>query len=732
MNDIRSFEPMFGEWYAEQMLGAGSFGRVYRAYRWENGVKELSAIKHMSVPFDEGEIFSLRGEGMDDMSISSYYKDLVNSIIDEARIMSALRDCPYIVGYEDSCIMTKSTGIGYDVFIRMELLQSLTSRLVNGVLPYDEVLKLGIDICSALDVCSQRGIIHRDIKPDNIFVNDRGVYKLGDFGIARNLEKTATFMSKKGTFNYMAPEVYKGEKYGASCDLYSLGLVLYRLLNRGRLPFLPLNVDVPSALMREDAVRRRLSGEALPAPCDADPVFTSIIFRACAYDPKARYRSAAEMKSFLENLSEHKDEILKMAAANPQARPVQQVLYTAPAPDPDATQSVQAPSAYAPAAPVQQAPAAPVYTAPAQQEAAPAEKEETGRKRSPVIAILAAVLGVALIGLGILVLPGLLNKDTGKTADSQDTSTQAVTAAPANTPDGIVTPAPADPTDAPEDTEYSFGDGDFEAAYRAEYSKTGTVKTSELLEVSRLEFDSKELTDISDIAAFKNVKRVFLRWNKITDISAMSGLTQIDRLFLSENSITDIGALKGMTKLERLDLGLNQIEDIDALRYLAQLDTLGLSGNAVRDISPLKGLERLETLYIDHNKITSISDLKGLVRMKELRISGNELDSIAAVANMTELTSLWASKCGFSDISPLRGLTKLQVLDLEGNSIKDISALAGLTALKELNLSGNRIDSITALKGLTNLETLTLSGNPLTEAQLSELRSALPGCDVVY
>ncbi|MCR4655916.1 MAG: protein kinase [Lachnospiraceae bacterium] len=100
------------------------------------------------------------------------------------------------------------------------------------MLPEKAVLKLGVDICSALEICAMKKVIHRDIKPENIFINEFGDYKLGDFGVARKLENVAGALSQKGTYNYMAPEVEKGTSYNETVDLYSLGLVLYRFLNR--------------------------------------------------------------------------------------------------------------------------------------------------------------------------------------------------------------------------------------------------------------------------------------------------------------------------------------------------------------------------------------------------------------------------------------------------------------------------------------------------------------------
>lgn len=102
-----------------------------------------------------------------------------------------------------------------------------------------DVIRLGIDMCRALEVCAKENIIHRDIKPSNIFVSEHGDYKLGDFGVARHLEASCRELSKKGTYDYMAPEVYRDSVYDARADIFSLGIVLYKLMNNGRIPFLP-------------------------------------------------------------------------------------------------------------------------------------------------------------------------------------------------------------------------------------------------------------------------------------------------------------------------------------------------------------------------------------------------------------------------------------------------------------------------------------------------------------
>ena len=95
-------------------------------------------------------------------------------------------------------------------------------------------MTLGRDICEALAVCHRKQLLHRDVKPENIFVDGEGRFKLGDFGIARRLDNPATYLTQVGTPYYMAPEVFSLHSYDGRADIYSLGLVLYRFLNRSR------------------------------------------------------------------------------------------------------------------------------------------------------------------------------------------------------------------------------------------------------------------------------------------------------------------------------------------------------------------------------------------------------------------------------------------------------------------------------------------------------------------
>lgn len=289
----------YNGWQIEDLLGEGSFGKVYRITRSEFGNTYESALKVIKIPQSQAEIESVRNDDMDENSITSYFESIVQDIAKELNFMYKLKGITNIVSYEDHRITPVENGIGWDIYIRMELLTPLFTHIRNNEFSIREILKLGIDICEALEICGRFNIIHRDIKPENIFVSFLGDFKLGDFGIARQLEKTASDLSKKGTYTYMAPEVYLGKPYNSTVDIYSLGIVLYRFLNNNRTPFLPAFPEPIKFSDKEQANIMRISGKPIPKPVNANDELSDIILKACSYNPDDRYQTPAQMKAEL-------------------------------------------------------------------------------------------------------------------------------------------------------------------------------------------------------------------------------------------------------------------------------------------------------------------------------------------------------------------------------------------------------------------------------------------------
>ena len=290
------------EWELIEKIGEGSFGKVYKAKRTERGRSFYSAIKIISIPASKGELDSVRSEMNNEQSTREYFRNLVEDCIQEIYTMEHFCGNSHVVSFEDFKVVEYLDEIGWDISIRMEYLTSFMDYCTGKELTEKEVIKLGCDLAMALIYCRKLNIIHRDVKPENIFVSRFGDFKLGDFGTAREQAHTMSNMSKKGTYSYMAPEIYKGEKYDSSIDIYSLGIVLYKLMNQNRLPFLSLDKQLITYRDKETALARRMAGEKMPVPVNASAAFSHIILKACAYEPGKRYRKPEDMLRDLEKL----------------------------------------------------------------------------------------------------------------------------------------------------------------------------------------------------------------------------------------------------------------------------------------------------------------------------------------------------------------------------------------------------------------------------------------------
>jgi serine/threonine protein kinase len=302
MSDIYKYEPLWGSWQVDKLLGEGSYGKVYQISS-RNKLSEIThygAVKIISIPQNQTEYKKLRAELSSDESVKIYYNDLLRDFIGEIDIMVKLQGYTNIVGFHDYMVMPLASGIGFDILIRMELLESLIDYTARNPLDEKAVARLGVDICKALETCSQYKIIHRDVKPDNIFVNASGDFKLGDFGIARQIERDMTVMSRKGTPLYMAPEVFERKAYNGSVDTYSLGIVMYRYLNHERVPFLP---DYPTNItptLKDQAFKLRLSNCPLPPLKEVSPALSNIVLKAASFDSNARFQNATKMRQAIE------------------------------------------------------------------------------------------------------------------------------------------------------------------------------------------------------------------------------------------------------------------------------------------------------------------------------------------------------------------------------------------------------------------------------------------------
>ena len=312
ISKYKAYEPIFGNWYIKRFIGEGGFAKVFEIVRNDFGREYTSALKIITVSKTKSEINTLKSEGMTDDDIRGYMYGIVDDTVGEIQLMYTMRGRGNIVGYEDHEVIEHKNGMGWDILIKMEYLTSLSTyiRQQKGRLAKRDIIKLGVDICKALEACQRYNIIHRDIKADNIFISEDGEFKLGDFGIARVIERKDQTLSKKGTSAYMAPEVYKGQTYTSAVDIYSLGMVMYRLMNNNRGPFLPPYPQPMSLDDRDHAMMLRMSGEKFPKPSQVTRGrLVEIVLKACAYRPEERYSSPVDMRQELEAIYLDADEM---------------------------------------------------------------------------------------------------------------------------------------------------------------------------------------------------------------------------------------------------------------------------------------------------------------------------------------------------------------------------------------------------------------------------------------
>lgn len=285
-----------------EKINSGTFGTVYKVEKNNPAGRYVRALKHIRIPTEKQYASVLNSMGGDVSKADNYFTEKLKEIISEINILNELSEkgVEHIVRYYENDIHVKDSPRRYDVYILMEYLTPLDDYIVAHTVTVRDVVTLGKDILTGLKACHENGIIHRDIKDDNIFVSESGGYKIGDFGVSKVLKDSTKAESLKGTPNYLAPEVYLGKAgYTVSVDLYSLGIVLYRLLNYGRNPFLP---PFPEQFFSQDedkAFEARMSGSIPKYPLMGGEEIGAVIVKSIA-DSENRYQSAEEFLKDLE------------------------------------------------------------------------------------------------------------------------------------------------------------------------------------------------------------------------------------------------------------------------------------------------------------------------------------------------------------------------------------------------------------------------------------------------
>ena len=253
-------------------------------------------LKHISVPESQKQVDALlfTGAASSTEDAQKYYEQVVTDYREELETLEQLAASPNLDCFRSYQIEPKEDGVGFDIYLLAEHRTTLSEYLADNAITHLCAVNLAMDLCSALVDLRAAGLVHRDVKPGNIYLNSQGHFVLGDLGIAKIEELKYCSMPENMLSSYSAPELFSlVGSIEPTTDIYSVGLILYRIYNGNHAPF----EDERTSAKAADKLR--ITGKDLPAPMYADYEMAEIIHKACAFKPEDRYQDPNEMKQAL-------------------------------------------------------------------------------------------------------------------------------------------------------------------------------------------------------------------------------------------------------------------------------------------------------------------------------------------------------------------------------------------------------------------------------------------------
>ncbi|MDD5934335.1 MAG: protein kinase [Clostridiales bacterium] len=616
MNDLKSGEPFFDDWYIDSYIGTAQSCSAFKIYREQDGLREYSIMKVIEISrdkYDECAPF----EPTEDKTEAQEYKELVTDIYRKVCLLESLPDRQHIVSCEEHLFYEVSDPPGYEILIRTEFLERFKDSYDLISMTYQDVIFLGRNICEALDLCERYHIIHGDIQPDCIYLSEHGQYKLGDFSLIKakeqeDFDSDNILLSVSDYSAYTAPEILSQERYDNRADIYSLGLVLYTFLNHNELP---------------------LDEKHKPLPRNGPKELGRVILKACEFLPEDRYQSAKEFQDALIAISVFLGDVL--------TEPINSNVVEEPEIYVAATQEDKSECDEL----LQQEQAIKLMQEELQQELKTELSEEAVQQKETVFkddslkeideprVSLAAlkrtknmgpwVLAIWTSVLTIAVLILLIKRDF-ISMDHRDTVETGIPNAILNPTDALCNtdqtyerenPSVKDSTDEMSPT----NEPDLKEA------KPDSVTYIPEEESITLIHSGEELDSLEEIELLDEAKVMDFSNNAISNLSELSSSSKVETLKLNKNGIQDIRALKKLVTLKELDLADNEIVTVVSLKELMNLEVLSLSNNQLPNVLGIEQLTKLKMLYLDGNNIKDVSKLTSLKNLVFLDLSNNRL-----------------------------------------------------------------------------------------------------------
>ena len=277
MSEPKLISPMLDDFIMGDPLSEHHGVRCCPALRKDSDSRYI--VKIISVPASQVQLEALllAGAYSTHSAALSYFKEMAEEITDEVEILKKLSKFEGFLPYEDYQIVPMEDEVGYDVYLLSPYKRTLERYIKSKPITHLNAVNMGLDLCASMAMCRRAGFLYIDLKPSNIFVNDKNEFCIGDLGFVRLNSLKYASLPDKFRSAYTAPEIKDAmSSLNSTIDIYAIGKILYEVYNDGKLP-------------------TGMEGSSLSAPIYADYEMTQIILKACDPDPEKRWQDPLQM-----------------------------------------------------------------------------------------------------------------------------------------------------------------------------------------------------------------------------------------------------------------------------------------------------------------------------------------------------------------------------------------------------------------------------------------------------